>query len=364
MIILVEVIILLTLFIILYLHTPKFGRLPGNKRKKKITASPNFRDGQFQNVNHTPSLTEGVSFSEVLFNFLFKEHPGKIPLKPLPAIRTDLKNLKHDENVLIWFGHSSYFFRLDGKNFLVDPVLCGSASPLPFGTKAFKGTNNYRWQDLPEIDCLFITHDHWDHLDHETVKAIRPQVGKVVCGLGVGEHLERWGYDEGMIIEKDWNESFELYRGFNIDTVPARHFSGRGLTRNQTLWMSFVLKTPSKKIFIGGDSGYDTHFARIGERFGPFDLAILENGQYDANWRYIHMLPDEILKAAKELRANQLLPVHSGKFSLSNHTWQEPFEMIVKNNETVNMTLLTPKIGERVELNSEEQVFSKWWMEV
>ena len=254
--------------------------------------------------------------------------------------------------------------QIDGKRILVDPVLSGSASPFSFMTKAFKGADRYSTDDLPAIDYLFLSHDHYDHLDYKTIVKLKPKVHKLICGLGTGEHLEYWGYDHERIIEKDWNESFELDHGFTVHTVPSRHFSGRWLKRNQALWTSFVLQTPGLRIFIGGDSGYDKHFAEIGNTFGGFDLAIMENGQYNKNWKHIHLMPHEILQAAKELKAKRIFPVHSSKFVLGNHAWDAPLELITENNKKENLNIITPMIGEKVDLANPGQVFSPWWKEV
>jgi L-ascorbate metabolism protein UlaG (beta-lactamase superfamily) len=167
-----------------------------------------------------------------------------------------------------------------------------------------------------------------------------------------------------MIIERDWNETVELDKGFIIHTTPARHFSGRGFVRNITLWLSYVLQTPSMKIFIGGDSGYDTHFKEIGNRYGPFDLAILENGQYDIKWKYIHALPEEVAQAASELKAKRFFPVHSGKFAMANHDWDEPLKKITALNKSMNIPLLTPMIGEIVYLKDNQQQFKQWWADI
>ena len=150
------------------------------------------------------------------------------------------------------------------------------------------------------------------------------------------------------IIERDWNEKIVLEDKVIVYTVPARHFSGRGLKRNKALWISFIVQTATFKIFIGGDSGYDSHFEEIGKRFGEFDLAILENGQYDKSWKYIHMMPKEVLKAAKDLRAKRLFPVHSSKFALGNHSWDDPLNKITEYNKTEKLALITPIIGEQV----------------
>jgi L-ascorbate metabolism protein UlaG (beta-lactamase superfamily) len=227
--------------------------------------------------------------------------------------------------------------------------------------KSFKGSDIHTPADIPEIDYLFITHDHWDHLDYKTVSALRPKIGKVITGLGTGAHLERWGFDPQIIIENDWFEQIGLENGFTVNTTPARHFSGRSTKPNQSLWASFVLKTPSMQIFIGGDGGYDKHFAEIGEKFGSFDLVILENGQYNTSWKYIHMMPNEVLQAAKDLKAKRLFPVHNSKFALANHSWDTPLKAITEFNKTVNQPIITPMIGEPVYLKDTAQIFSEWW---
>jgi len=350
--------------VFLYSRLPKFGRKPTGKRLQNIKKSPNFKKGKFQNISYTPNLTEGASYFGVISQFLFKKNPARSPNKEIPSIKTDLLNLSIEHDVLIWFGHSSYYIQLDGKRILVDPVFSGDASPVPGSNKSFKGSDIYSPVDFPDIDYLFISHDHYDHLDYKTIRDFQPKIKHVICGLGVGAHLERWGYAHTIIIEKDWNETLEPDKGFVVHTTSARHFSGRGFIRNNTLWLSYVLQTPSLKIFIGGDSGYDTHFTDIGNKYGPFDLAILENGQYDLNWRYIHALPDEVLRAATELKAKKIFPVHSGKFALANHSWDEPLAKITALNKNIHIPLITPMIGEVVNLKEEQQQFKKWWEDV
>ncbi len=358
------IIVVLVAVVVVFLQQSQFGRTPGAERIERFKKSPNYKDGSFQNLSPTPDLTEGVSYYEVMKEFLFDKKARTSPIDKIPSVKTNLLELDKNQDVLVWFGHSSYFIQLDGKRILVDPVFSGSASPLPFGTNSFKGTDIYTTDDFPEIDYLFISHDHWDHLDYETILKLKSKVKNVICGLGTGEHLEYWGYDKNIIIEKDWNEEVILDSCFVVNTVPARHFSGRGLLRNKALWISFVLQTPTMKLFIGGDSGYDNHFAEIGEKFGEFDLVILENGQYDRKWKYIHLMPDEILRAAAELKAKRIFPVHSSKFVLGNHAWDEPLELITRNNETKNFNIITPIIGERVNLKDTTQQFSKWWRSV
>jgi L-ascorbate metabolism protein UlaG (beta-lactamase superfamily) len=346
------------------LKQPKFGKLPKGQRLQKIKNAANYQNGAFQNESFTPDLTEGVNYFSIIVEFLFGQSKRVAPKDIIPATKTDLLNLDNGQDVLVWFGHSSYFMQIDGKTMLVDPVFSGFASPFSFSTKAFKGTNNYSVADLPAIDFLFISHDHWDHLDYNTIKTIQPKVKQVFCPLGVGQHLAHWGYHNNKIIEKNWNEQVVLDNGFEVHTLPARHFAGRGLKRNQALWTSYVLQTPDFKIFIGGDSGYDKHFAAIGKVFGPFDLAILENGQYDKSWKYIHLMPNEIVQATKDLKAKKLLTVHHSKFALANHAWDEPLISVYENCKTDNVVLLTPKIGEQVNLKATNQVFDQWWKNV
>lgn len=348
----------------MFLHQHQFGKLPSGLRIAQIKNSPNFKYGSFQNINVTPDLTDGATYFSVLKEFIFNNNKRLIPTGNIPSIKTDLNAIEPYENVLVWFGHSSYFMQIDGKRFLIDPVFCGYASPFSFITKAFKGSNIYNADDMPDIDYLFISHDHWDHLDYATILKLKPKIKKVICGLGIGEHLERWSYNPDIIYEKDWHESLILENDFSVHTIPARHFSGRGLIRNKALWTSFVLKTTTKQIFIGGDSGYDDHFAHAGKKFGAFDLAILENGQYNKNWKHIHLMPDEVTQAAKDLNTKKLLTVHHSKFALSNHNWDEPLNNISNRCKEESIPLLTPMIGEKVLLSETDQSFSEWWKNI
>ena len=363
MIIILSLIVVLAIVVGVYMQQAKFGAKPEGKRLEIMQASPNYKNGSFINRTYTPSLTEGYSMSKVMFNFLFGKGKGTKPAGIIPSVDTDLKNLP-DGDWLVWFGHSSYFMQLDGIRVLVDPVFSGNASPIPGSTKAFRGANTYAAEDMPEVDYLFISHDHYDHLDYETMQKLRGKVKKVICGLGVGAHLEHWGYKPEDIIELDWDTDIEPQSGIKIYGLTTRHFSGRSFKRDQTLWMSYLLQTPKRKIYIGGDGGYDKHFKDIGELHGPIDLAILENGQYNEAWKAIHFLPGENLQAATDLKAKRLMPVHSSKFDLALHNWDEPLNEMVKHNQQFKLPLVTPKIGEPVNLNDNDQVFTAWWKQV
>jgi L-ascorbate metabolism protein UlaG (beta-lactamase superfamily) len=360
MIIFFVIIVVFAFVVWLFMQQPQFGKAPEGARLERIKASPNYKDGQFHNLSYTPPFTDGATYFSVMKRFMFSRNKKGTPEDSIPSKKINLFQLHPNENILVWFGHSSYFMQIDGKKILVDPVLSGNASPLWFTTRSFPGTNVYNVDDIPPVDYLFITHDHYDHLDYKTITKLQTKVGKVITGLGVGSHLEYWGYSTEQIIEKDWNETIKLDEGFVVHTAPARHFSGRSFKRNGTLWSSFVLISPTQRIYLGGDSGYDKHFKVIGDNYGPFDLVILENGQYDDSWKLIHLNPEEVVKAAKDLKAEKLMPVHWGKFYLANHAWNESIIRVSKEANRLNQPLVHPYIGERVLLN-ENRPQVRWW---
>lgn len=344
----------------LFSKQDKVGKSPSGARLKKMQEAPNYRNGAFENLEYTPALAEGASYLTVLKKFFFGRPSNAVPSSPIPHVKTNLIDLPVEDNLLIWFGHSSYYLQLGGKRILVDPVFSGNVSPIN-NIKAFAGSDIYSVPDMPEIDLLIITHDHWDHLDYETVKSLQPKVKRVITGLGVGAHLEAWGYPAEKITEMYWGDQTDL-AGLTVHSCTARHFSGRMVRRNTTLWSSFVLKSSDMTIYVGGDSGYGKHFKEIGQRLGPFDLAILENGQYNESWRYIHLLPEEVVTAAKDLQAKRVFPVHNSKFVLSVHAWNEPHKRLYELALKAGIPLITPKIGEVVFLK-EEQAFERWWEE-
>jgi len=356
-----SLIISLILMMFFYFKKIEFGKFPSGERLMKIQASPNYKNGKFQNIHKTSMLTKNFSYYKILKKVLFGNNK---PLQAINSTKTDLVTLDPTTNALIWFGHSSYFIQVDGKKILVDPIFSGSASPLPFGIgmKAFRGTDRYTTADMPDIDYLIITHDHWDHLDYDTIINLKSKVKKIICPLGVGEHLEYWGFGIDMIIENDWYEVNKLDKNWQIHALPTRHFSGRTFIRNKSLWSSFMLETGIHNIYIGGDSGYDSHFADIGRKFAHIDVAILENGQYNKAWKYIHMLPNEFIKATRDLKAKKVIPVHNSKFALAYHRWNTPLKKITKFNKKLHLPIITPMIGEIVYLDNFNQQFSYWWV--
>jgi L-ascorbate metabolism protein UlaG (beta-lactamase superfamily) len=360
MITILSVLGLITLVTLLFLNQASFGKAPSGDRLKRIQQSPNHRDGSFQNQSFTPTFAEDVSKWEMISDGIFKISKRKTPSISLPSVKTNLHQLDPKKDALVWFGHSSYFMQIDGKKILVDPVFSGNASPVSFMISSFKGSDIYTPEDMPDIDYLIITHDHWDHMDYQALLKLKPKAKKVIAGIGNGSNLEYWGFDPKKIVELDWFEQSVPDSGFTVTATPGRHFTGRTPKRNQTIWCSLVLQTPSKKIFIGGDSGYDTHFARIGTEYGPFDLALLECGQYNKSWKYIHMMPEQTIQAAIDLHAKILMPVHWGKFALSLHAWDEPILRVTKEAHRLNVPIIHPMIGEVVDLDHFGPT-PEWW---
>ena len=335
------------------------GKNPSGDRLIKVKQSPNYKDGSFQNIEPTTVIIKSASILKVL-----KDHATKPktvqPAGSLPHVITDLKKINNDKPTIVWFGHSSYFIHCKGFNILVDPVFSGNASPVKFFGKSFPGTDEYKPEDFPVIDILLITHDHYDHLDYYTVMQLNHKVKKIVTSLGVGSHLEHWGIEKNKIFECDWWDEYIVNNEIKFTATPARHFSGRGLSRAKTLWSSFVLNIYNYQIFIGGDSGYDKQFKIIGDKFKAFDLAFLECGQYGESWPYIHMHPEETIQAAKDLNTKYVFPVHWGKFVLANHPWNEPIKILTEAAKKENKKIISPKIGQPFILG-EEFNQTLWW---
>ena len=331
------------------LNHPSFGRAPRGERLERIGRSPNYRDGKFHNIHPTPITTAEKGGLSGIWHFLF----GK------PTVKTDLHGLDRNEETVVWFGHSSYFIQSGGKRFLVDPVLT-NRPPMSLMFRPFKGTDVYTPDNIPDVDFLIVTHEHWDHLDYNTVKRLKNRVGKVVCPLGVGEHFEYWGFPPERIAEMDWYDTLYADDRLAIHCLPARHYSNRILKRDRTLWASFMIDGP-QRIYLSGDGGYDTHFAEIGEKFPGIDLAVMENGQYDRDWRYIHLMPDELVRAIDDLKPRTVLTVHNSKYALCKHPWHEPLDNIRKASAGRPYRLLTPRIGEKTSLRDTVATSGKWW---
>ena len=363
----VIIIIILIIAVYLFMKTSAFGALPSGKSLEKVKASKNYVDGEFKNKESTELLTDTKKTPiKRLLEFAFEKDPeGTVPDSELPSIKTDLKSLEPNEDVMVWFGHSSLFIQIAGKKILVDPVFSKYASPVPFTNKAFDGTNIYDVDDLPEIDILLITHDHYDHLDYPTIKKLKDKVNKVIVPLGVDAHLLRWGFDKDKITTVDWDDEVTIDDNLKIYALESRHFSGRSFSnRNQSLWVAYLieekLEDKDYELFLSGDGGYSGRFKKFKERFGKIDFAAMESGQYNKEWALIHSSPEDVVMASQDMEVENLFPIHNSKFKLSNHTWNDPLKRLDKLTENTNLKLLTPMIGEKIYLHKENS-FTKWW---
>lgn len=355
--------ILLCIFGILFVTlSPTLGWYWWEKVPTPIS-SPHFESGVFTNRYPKAALTQRATQGSVFKKFLFPENAHIRPTQPLPSEKIDLSQLDKKGTHIVWLGHSGYLIQAQEIRYLVDPQLSTYAAPLPFMFRAFEGSTPYSPEDIPEIDYLLITHDHYDHLDYATMTALKGKVRRVITGLGTGSHLIRWGFDPSRITEKDWGDSVEIQEGTTVTLSTTQHFSGRTWKRNTTLWTSFILKTPHFSFYLGGDGGYGQHYKEAGDVHGPFDLAVLECGQYNENWKYMHQTPEEAVQAAIDLRAKAVLPVHWGKFVLSTHDWDEPIKRITQEAELRSISLLTPKIGSLIDLEN-TRTQERWWENV
>lgn len=357
---LMGVIVFLVLLTVWVLNFPVFGHAPEGTRLERLKKLSNFKaDGTLDNLSTTPMKPDGVSYWDMIVGMI-KGNDNSEPKKALPHITPDFTPT--DKTTLIWFGHSSYFLQIDRVKILVDPVFSQRPSPFSFiGTKNYKGTDFIKAEDFPELDIVLITHDHYDHLDYQSILKLQSKTKLFITSLGLGAHLEHWGVPQEKIVELAWGEN-TIANNLKFIAAPARHFTGRGFKRNQTLWSAFILQGSKHKLYLGGDSGYDTHFKKTGEQHGPFDIAILECGQYNSYWPFIHMFPEQTVRAAKDLNTKVLLPVHWGKFTLAMHSWNEPAIRVVKQAKVDNVKITTPLMGEAVVLD-ESYPSKEWWLD-
>ncbi|GGF93667.1 MBL fold metallo-hydrolase [Paenibacillus abyssi] len=325
--------------------------------------SKNFSKGKF--VNQIPTLMDtGVRTTLSILRDFMKGNPNGKPAGRVPVQPMDARLIQRDDQArLTWFGHSAVLLELGGKTILLDPMLGKAPSPVPlFGSKRYSEKLPVEVEELPPIDAVLLSHDHYDHLDYGTIKKLKNKARQFFVPLGVGRHLKRWGIDESQIEEHDWWDEFE-FEGLTLACTPARHFSGRGLTdRNATLWCSWViLAGEHKKVYFSGDSGYGPHFAEIGEKYGPFDMTLMECGQYDERWSAIHMMPEETVQAHIDVKGKIMIPIHWSAFTLALHDWTDPIERVTKAAQEHDISISTPRIGETVTIGSVIYPASAWW---
>ncbi|MFD1873335.1 MBL fold metallo-hydrolase [Hymenobacter bucti] len=342
--------------------SPQLGSAPTAAQRQSYHRTGHLEDGKFVNAQPT-TVMAGSTFSA--FRRMFFEHtPNQNPAAPLPMQRLDsltITQLPADQVRVTWFGHSASLVEIGGKKVLLDPMLSVKMGPLALVTpKRYNQELAIYPEQLPAIDAVLISHDHYDHLDYQTVLKIKDKVGQFYVPLGVGAHLRAWGVAESRIHEMTWGDSVNL-PGLTIVSTPTQHFSGRGLTnRNSTFWSSWVLKTSQHRLFYSGDGGYGPHFKDIGQQYGPFDLALMECGQYDRAWPQIHMQPEQSVQAALDVRARVMQPVHWGAFTEAHHAWNESVERATAAAARQHLPVATPLLGQPVVLGAPlpQQV---WW---
>ncbi len=343
--------------------SPQFGKSPTKEQKVKYAQTGHYENGIFINEHAT---VMDIHFLKLMKEMMTGDHNRK-PSMNIPVININADSIGHPipgTAELRWFGHSTFLLFMDGKIILIDPMFGQKPSPHPaIGAKRFSQELPIEIEQLPYIDAVVLSHDHYDHLDYESIQKLKGKTGHFYAPLGVGNHLKSWGVSADAISELDWWES-TAFGSILLVCTPSRHFSGRGMfDRSTTLWCSWVFSGNDGKVFFSGDSGYDTHFKEIGDKYGPFDISLLECGQYHNDWKSIHMMPEETVQASIDLQSKLVLPIHWGAFTLSLHDWTDPIERMTKKSEELHLPVTTPKIGERVVIGSETYPVDKWWQE-
>ncbi|MDM0107645.1 MBL fold metallo-hydrolase [Variovorax sp. J22R24] len=324
--------------------------------------SPQEHDGKFRNVvpREAPGLAKTLA---IAWRVLTQKPDTTVPREPIPVHALSAARLEQAPDASLFrLGHSTLLLKLGGELWLTDPVFSERASPVQWlGPKRFHPPP-IGIDELPPIKGVILSHDHYDHLDEAAIMKLAPKVGVFVTPLGVGDRLIAWGVDPAKVRQLDWWQETTV-QGVRLVATPAQHFSGRGLfDGDRTLWASWVIVADNLRLFFSGDTGYHADFKTIGERFGPFDVTLLETGAYDVQWPDVHMQPEQTLQAHRDLKGRWLMPVHNGTFDLAMHGWAEPFDRIDALAVAGGIALATPAMGERMSLR-QPQAGGRWWRE-
>lgn len=327
--------------------TRPLGQNPQGDDLARLQALPNYKNGKFQNeVARPPAPITRRRGPRWLFMFRSKRETVT-PSYKMPWVKVNLKALPTPAPTVVWFGHSSALVKTVQANILIDPIFSNHAGPVPGMVKAFKGTMHYNVNDMPPIDVVIISHDHYDHMDYRTLVKLKDKAKRFIVPMGAGSHLRYWGIAADKITELNWHQSTSLPGQLTITATPAQHRSNRTFNEeSKTLWASYVIQAGSYKLFYSGDGGYGPHFKEIGKRYGGFDLALLECGQYSVNWPYTHMMPEQTAQAAADLQARLLQPLHWAKFAEADHPWNEPMQRLLPAAQKLNMPVSVPRLGE------------------
>jgi L-ascorbate metabolism protein UlaG (beta-lactamase superfamily) len=363
------VIIALVVIGFVFINVSKeFGGKPTKEQLTTYNESGHYiqKDNQFENLVETSMDMGFKSIVGTMIEFI-KGNPNGRPTKELPLIKIDSLQVAENQTKtrLIWFGHSAFLLQLEGKNILLDPMLGDVPAPHPLlGGKRYTKELPIEIEKLPTIDAIIISHDHYDHLDYGTIQKLKSRTKAFYVPLGVGAHFVAWGVDPAIIHEMNWWDETKL-ENIQLAFTPSRHFSGRGLTdRNSTLWGSWVIAGKEDTLFFSGDSGYGDHFKAIGDKYGPFDFAMMECGQYNEKWAQIHMMPEQTAQAGLDVQAKVLMPIHWGAFTLALHDWTDPVVRVTAEAKKLNLEVIIPKIGESIWLEDLKVSNSNWWKEL
>lgn len=358
-IILVVICIGVALFVNL---SPEFGGTPSKAQKEKFTASSNYKKGTFINLGDVKMNMSFSNFTKML-KLYFSPQPNTIPKKDITVQKIDSVAIAEykEQTRLVWFGHSTFLLQMNTKNILIDPMFGKVPAPHPMlGNNRFSKELPIEIEKLPKIDAVILSHDHYDHLDYGSIQKLKGKVAHFYTPLGVGAHLQAWGVSKENITELDWWQENTL-DDLKFVCTPAQHFSGRGINdRGATLWSSWIIQSATENIFFSGDSGYGPHFKDIGNKYGPFDIGLLECGQYNELWSEIHMMPEETAQSGIDIKAKSIMPIHWGAFKLAMHSWTDPVERILNKANELKINTIVPKIGEPIFLDKNPKN-SLWW---
>lgn len=366
MLILIAIVMLVSISAYVFFNmAPQIGGEAKGARLERMKNDPYFKNGVFVNTVETNMDMPWSTISKVLRHYLFEDKSHKIPQETIETkpFKADAFNSLNDSTIgITWLGHSSILIKISGMTILTDPVLEGErASMFSFmGPERFSYEEYVGVEDLPKIDAVIISHDHYDHLDYATITLLKEKVDKFYMPLGVGAHFIRWGIPESQIVELAWWDEIDL-GVISLALTPTRHFSGRAIRdRFKTLWGSWVIIGIKRRIYFSGDSGYFPGFKEIGEKYGPFDLTFMECGAYNEGWSEIHMFPEQTAQAHLDVKGNLLMPIHWGKFDLALHPWKESVQRLRQKAELESIPLFTPEIGAMI-LYSDQPSTDYWW---
>jgi L-ascorbate metabolism protein UlaG (beta-lactamase superfamily) len=357
-------ILLIVIISILFINlSPQFGGKANKEELKRYSQSEHFKGEEFFNLGGIKNDMSAGDMVKALGG-LFKKIPNAVPKNALPVPDLDSTQVVNynGKTQFIWFGHSTFLLQINKLNILIDPMFGAVPAPHPLlGTKRFSPKLPLSIAQLPYIDAVVLSHDHYDHLDYESIVQLKEKVNHFYTPLGLGVHLKKWGVPADNITELDWWQSTSL-ANLTLTCTPAQHFSGRGLNdKNKTLWSSWVIESTTEKLFFSGDSGYGPHFKTIGRKFGEFDFAMVECGQYNKMWPEIHMFPEETVQAGLDINAKLIMPIHWGAFKLAQHTWTDPVERVVRKAKELNVPIITPQIGVPTSIHKSKPLVEPWW---